>query len=153
MRLAASLLVALGVLVTATPGAAAPEGQMTWAVHISLAPSWFDPAETPGIATPFYSLSGAFGNAATRLENFVVAGGAYVYGSYPDIDGLLGEQAAELDRKRREAILHRIQQLVHDKAMYAPIWELGFIHAQGPRVAESGSASSPAGRSPPPTRT
>jgi hypothetical protein len=21
--------------------------------------------------------------------------------------------------------------------MYAPIWELGFIHAQGPRVAES----------------
>jgi len=32
----------------------------------------------------------------------------------------------------------RIQQLVHDKAMYAPIWELGFIHAQGPRVAESG---------------
>jgi peptide/nickel transport system substrate-binding protein len=34
-------------------------------------------------------------------------------------------------------MLHRIQQLIHDKAMYAPIWELGFIHAQGPRVAES----------------
>ena len=84
-----------------------------------------------------YSLSGAFGNAAIRLENFVVAGGPYVYGSYPDIDGLFREQAGELDRKRREAALHRIQQLVHDKAMYAPIWELGFIHAQGPRVAES----------------
>jgi len=25
-----------------------------------------------------------------------------------------------------------------DKAMYAPIWELGFVHAQGPHVAESG---------------
>ena len=25
-----------------------------------------------------------------------------------------------------------------DKAMYAPIWELGFVHAQGPPVAESG---------------
>ena len=85
-----------------------------------------------------YSLSGAFGNAATRLENFVVAGGPYVYGSYPDIDGLFREQAGELDRKRREAMLHRIQQLVHDKVMYAPIWELGFVHAQGPRVAESG---------------
>ena len=35
-------------------------------------------------------------------------------------------------------MLHRIQQLVHDKAMYAPIWELGFIHAHGSRVAESG---------------
>ena len=27
---------------------AAPEGQMTWAIHVSLAPTWFDPAETPG---------------------------------------------------------------------------------------------------------
>jgi peptide/nickel transport system substrate-binding protein len=85
-----------------------------------------------------YSISGAFGNAATRLEVFTVAGGPYVYGSYPDIDGLFREQAAELDRKRREAALHRIQQLIHEKAMYAPVWELGFIHAHGPRVAESG---------------
>src|SRR5438445_13721910 len=30
--------------------------------------------------------SGAFGNAATRIEAFVAAGGTYVYGSYPDID-------------------------------------------------------------------
>ena len=85
-----------------------------------------------------YSISGAFGNAPIRLETFVVGGGPFVYGSYPDIDGLFREQATELDRKRREATLHRIQQLVHDKVMYAPIWELGFIHAQGPRVAESG---------------
>jgi peptide/nickel transport system substrate-binding protein len=85
-----------------------------------------------------YSISGAFGNTAIRLETFVAAGGPYVYGSYPDIDGLFSEQAGELDRKRREATLHRIQQLVHDRAMYAPIWELGFIHAHGPRVAESG---------------
>ena len=28
--------------------AAAPKGQLTWGVHISLAPTWFDPAETPG---------------------------------------------------------------------------------------------------------
>src|SRR5206468_1343246 len=78
-----------------------------------------------------YSISGAFGNAAIRLETFVAAGGPYVYGSYPDIDGLFREQAGELDRKRREAMLHRIQQLVYDKAIYAPIWELGFVHASG----------------------
>ena len=82
--------------------------------------------------------SGAFGNAATRLEAFVVAGGAYVYGSYPDIDGLFREQAAELDRKRREAILHKIQQLVHEKVMYAPIWQLAFLNGVGPRVAGVG---------------
>jgi peptide/nickel transport system substrate-binding protein len=82
--------------------------------------------------------SGAFGNAATRLEAFVINGGAYVYGSYPDLDGLFQEQAGEMDRKRREAVLHRMQQLIHEKVVYAPIWELAFLNGVGPRVQESG---------------
>src|SRR3989442_7912631 len=49
------LAVALFVLVGA-PAVAAPEGQLTWAVHVSLAPAWFDPAETAGIITPFMFL-------------------------------------------------------------------------------------------------
>ena len=40
----------------ALPAVAAPEGQMTWAVHVSLAPSWFDPAETQGVIVPFMIL-------------------------------------------------------------------------------------------------
>jgi peptide/nickel transport system substrate-binding protein len=82
--------------------------------------------------------SGAFGNAATRLEAYVVKGGTYSYGNYPDIDELFKQQAAELDQKRRGAILDKIQQLLHEKAMYAPIWQLAFINGYGPRVAESG---------------
>src|SRR5207247_6657274 len=82
--------------------------------------------------------SGAFGNAATRIEAFVAAGGTYVYGSYPDIDGLFREQATELDPKRREAILHRVQQLIHDKVMVAPIWLNAGLNGVGPRVEESG---------------
>jgi peptide/nickel transport system substrate-binding protein len=82
--------------------------------------------------------SGAFGNAATRLDAFVASTGIYTYGSYADIEGLIREQAAEPDRKKREVLLHRIQQLIHDKAMYAPIWELAFLNGHGPRVAESG---------------
>ena len=82
--------------------------------------------------------SGAFGNAATRLEAFVATGGAYVYGSYPDIDALFQEQAAELDHKRREATLHKIQRLVHERAIYAHLWQLGFINGVGHRVGESG---------------
>src|SRR6202162_3468996 len=82
--------------------------------------------------------SGAFGNAATRLEAFVVTGGTYVYGSYPDLDGLFQEQAGELDRQRREDLLHKMQQVVQDKVMYAPIWELAFLNGVGPRVQESG---------------
>ena len=34
----------------------APEGQLTWGMHVSLAPTWFDPAETQGIITPFMVL-------------------------------------------------------------------------------------------------
>src|SRR3989454_6338322 len=32
---------------------AAPEGQMVWAFHVTLAPRWLDPAETESVATPF----------------------------------------------------------------------------------------------------
>src|SRR5262249_16842449 len=70
--------------------------------------------------------SAAFGNAATRIEAFVVTEGMYAYGGYPDIDGLFREQVAEPDRKKREALLHRIQQLVHDKVMFAPLFEPAF---------------------------
>src|SRR5438034_10116532 len=52
---AAVLLLAVLTLAP-LPAAAGPEGQMTWAVHISLAPTWFDPAETPGIGTPWMIL-------------------------------------------------------------------------------------------------
>jgi peptide/nickel transport system substrate-binding protein len=85
-----------------------------------------------------YTASGAFGNAATRLESYAVSGGAYVYGGYPEIDSLFKDQAAELDRKKREALLQRIQQVMHEKVMHIPIWELAFINGQGPRVQESG---------------
>jgi peptide/nickel transport system substrate-binding protein len=82
--------------------------------------------------------SGAAGNAATRLDAFVAAGGTFTYGSYPDIEGLVKEQAGENDPKRRAEILQRIQQMIHDKAMFAPIWELAFLNGYGPRIAESG---------------
>src|SRR5262245_48832647 len=51
---------------TAGIAGAAPDGQMTWGVHISLAPTWFDPAETQGIITPFlvmYALHDALAKA------------------------------------------------------------------------------------------
>ena len=271
-RVRLTVFALLALLAIAAPALAAPEGQMTWGVHVSLAPTWFEPAETQGIITPFmvmYAIHDAlakampgnpvapslaeswqmsadgrvydftlrkgvkFHNGDTltsedvkfsferykgasakaikdrvaavetpgplqvrfRLKNpwpdfmtfytaasgagwivpkkyvekvgdeaykkapvgagpyrfvsftpgielvmeaFVVAGGQYVYGSYPDIDALFKDQAAELDRKKREALLHKIQQLMHEKVMHIPIWELAFINGQGARVQESG---------------
>ena len=55
MSVRAAMLV-LALLVIAVPATAAPEGDVTWAVHISLAPTWFDPAETPSVITPFMML-------------------------------------------------------------------------------------------------
>src|SRR5262249_36728039 len=82
--------------------------------------------------------SGAFGNAATRMETFVVKGGGYAYGSYPDIDALFDRQTAETDPTKRMQILHRMQQLVDEYSIYAPIWQLAFLCGQGPRVDEAG---------------
>src|SRR5438874_13247485 len=55
-RRALALTLLLLVLVLAAPpakGLAAPEGQVTWGVHVSLAPIWFDPADASGMITPF----------------------------------------------------------------------------------------------------
>ena len=61
--LATASFVLLVAVLGASPAAAAPEGradapvgQLTWGVHVSLAPTWFDPAETSGIITPFMLL-------------------------------------------------------------------------------------------------
>ena len=57
LRLAAVVSLLVGIVLSAPASStAAPEGQLTWGVHISLAPTWFDPAETPGIITPFMVL-------------------------------------------------------------------------------------------------
>ena len=51
-----TVLILLILTLGASPGGAAPEGQLTWAVHFSLAPTLFEPAETPGLITPFMIL-------------------------------------------------------------------------------------------------
>jgi peptide/nickel transport system substrate-binding protein len=78
----------------------------------------------------------AQGNAASRIEAFVVSSSAYAYGGYPDIDDLFLQQAQERDRKRREALLHQIQRLMHERVMHAPIFEPATLHGVGPRVEE-----------------
>jgi peptide/nickel transport system substrate-binding protein len=82
--------------------------------------------------------SGAFGNAATRLETFAHSKGAQSWIKDPEIDAWYAEQAVELDPKKREALLHKIQQKLYDEARFIPIWELAFLCASGPRAAVSG---------------
>jgi peptide/nickel transport system substrate-binding protein len=80
--------------------------------------------------------SAGLGNAAARLEAFVVSTGTYAYGGDADIDELFRQQAHERDRRKREALLHQIQRLMHERVMHAPIFEPATLHGVGPRVEE-----------------
>jgi peptide/nickel transport system substrate-binding protein len=84
----------------------------------------------------FMTAVGASGNAATRVEGFIYSKGTYAYGGYPDIDALFQQQANERDRAKREAVLHQIQQLTVERAMFAPVMDLRGLVGVGPRVAE-----------------
>jgi peptide/nickel transport system substrate-binding protein len=50
-RLLVILLLVVSLLVGLAPAPVAAQAQMTWAVHISLAPTWFDPGEHTGNIT------------------------------------------------------------------------------------------------------
>src|SRR5262245_14626452 len=211
MTLVAVIGVALLALAHHAPADAAPSGQMTWAVHISLAPTWFDPAETPSLITPFmvlYAMHDALvkpmpgapqgkslaeawsvskdglvyefvlrngvtfhngepvtaedvkfsferykGAGAKLLKDRVAAVEIVdrqkvrfrlhkpwldVYNTYPEIDGLFSEQVNEQNPRVRTQILQKIQQILHDRAMFAPVLEPAFLNGVGPKVANSG---------------
>jgi peptide/nickel transport system substrate-binding protein len=80
---------------------------------------------------------GPGGNAATRLQLVAVKGGAYATGVVPEVQDLFERQSREVDRKKREELLHQIQRLLAERAVFAPVWENGFIRGVGPRVEEA----------------
>ena len=77
------------------------------------------------------------GNAATRIEVYVSKSGIYSNGVIPEIEDLFARQARELDRGKREAMLHQIQQIMHERVLHVPIYELAFLWGVGPRVEEA----------------
>jgi peptide/nickel transport system substrate-binding protein len=81
-------------------------------------------------------INAVYGNAASRLSEIAITGSTYAYGGYPDIDDLFAQQARETDRRKREAILHRIQGLLHERVRFVGLWEYIWPSGIGPRVAE-----------------
>ena len=80
---------------------------------------------------------GAGGNAATRIEGVATKQGLYAYGVLPEVEDLFQRQARELDRKKREELLHQIQRILADRVVFAGIWENAAITGIGPRVEEA----------------
>src|SRR2546425_2860227 len=53
-----SLTVLVGAFVGTATAQAKPEGEMRWALYVTLSPLWFDPSEVIGQLTPFWILYG-----------------------------------------------------------------------------------------------
>jgi len=85
-----------------------------------------------------FSGSGAPGNAPVRIEQYAITGGRFAYGAYPDVDGLYTEQANEMNSRVRQQILHKIQQIIHERAMFGPVIEPAFLNGVGPRLEVHG---------------
>ena len=83
-------------------------------------------------------LNGSGGNAATRLEAYVTTTGLFAYGVLPEVEDLFQRQAREIDRTKREALLHQIQRVLHDRAMYVPVYELSPMAGVSARVEQAG---------------
>ena len=78
-----------------------------------------------------------YGNAASRLSQILPSEGAYAYGAYPDIEAMYRDQARETDKKKREAMLHQIQRLVHERVRFAAIYDYIWPSGVGPRVEQA----------------
>jgi peptide/nickel transport system substrate-binding protein len=85
----------------------------------------------------FMTASGSAGNAASRIEAFVQSKGSFASGGYPGIDALFQQQAVEPDRRKREVLLHQIQQLAIDRVMFAQVMDRISLVGIGPRIARS----------------
>ena len=81
-------------------------------------------------------ITGVYGNAATRMSEYVPSTGAYAYGGWPDVDALYQQQARETDRKKREALLHQIQRTLAERVRFGMIYDYVWPSGVGPRVAE-----------------
>ena len=78
----------------------------------------------------------AYGSASTRMAEIVPTSGTYAYGGFPDTDELYAGQLKETDPAKREAMLHQIQRILHERTRFAPIYDYVWPSGVGPRVEE-----------------
>ena len=85
-----ALVLTTSTFAVAAPALAAePSGQLTWALHFTPAPTLYEPAETPGLITPFlflYALHDALvkpmpgkNMAGSLAESWTVSADGLVY--------------------------------------------------------------------------
>src|SRR5260370_155187 len=111
-------LLACAVLLAPGRSGAAPEGQLTWGVHITLAPTWFDPAESPGMITPymvFYALHDALVKAMPGNSMAPSLAGPYKFvSSTPGVELVL--EAFEQYWRKPPSVRRLVFKVIPDEA-------------------------------------
>jgi len=98
-------------------------------------------------------LNGSGGKRGDPSRGYVTRTGIYAYGVLPEVEDLFQRQAREIDRAKREALLHQIQRILHERVMHVPIYELSPMAGVGPRVEQAAVGLIPAFRTRRRTRT
>ncbi len=81
-------------------------------------------------------VNAVFGNASSRIAETVPKSGVYAYGAFPETEELYARQAIELDPAKRQAMLHDIQRILHEKRRFAPIFDYVWASGLGPRMED-----------------
>src|SRR5262245_23608318 len=118
-RIAFAVLVAIAAAAVPGPAAAASSRQLTSAVHVSLAPTWFDLAEAPSLITPFMVLYG--------MHDALVK---------PMPGAPQSKSLAEAWSVSKDGLVYEFA--LRKGGMFAPVMEPAFLNGVGPRVATSG---------------
>ncbi|HTO11481.1 MAG TPA: ABC transporter substrate-binding protein [Candidatus Binatia bacterium] len=79
-------------------------------------------------------VNAVYGNASSRLSETLASEGVYAYGAYPDIEALYRQQQRETDKKKRQAMLQQVQQMIYDRVRWGAIYDYYWPSALGPRV-------------------
>ena len=114
MRRLGALLALLVVPAVCVVADAAPTGQLTWAVHIALAPRWLDPSENDG------SISVIDTAAAKVIKTFNV-------GHRPRHVAFMPSQARAYVTRENDGIVTVIDTIKHEPVSDIPLGEAGKI--------------------------
>src|SRR5258708_17695120 len=96
-----------------------PQGQLIWAAHFSLAPTWFDPAETSGIITPFMVLYALHDAMVKPMPGHALA------------PSLAESRTASADRLRYEFVLRKGPAFHNSEPVTAAAVKFSFMRYAG----------------------
>ena len=71
------------------------------------------------------------------MAEYVPSSGGLAYGGWPDIDELYKRQLTESDPEKRREMLYQIQQMLHERTRFAPIFDYFWPSGLGPRVQDA----------------